>query len=701
MKKNLLNSFVTGVITSSLIFSPTSFAKAVDPTVNPKVDEFKKVLNESKLESVKSYSELWQRIQKSNLTAGQTSSIRYMLTALNGQKFPEMKFQEFKYKGKSAIKMITTVQEEQVVVEYLFSNNEAIKINGVVLTNEDLQSNAKIQQKLAPLSFVKKGYAALKKDVFSRSFIPDQKTWSKLTTYQKADYLLRFRELLQAAYKVYDQSPYKVVAQRSPSSENFIQLLLSSEELVAAESGEIGTKNAKAKPGSPAIQAAGDDAAETVKKLEKTRFLGKDDVDGTRKGPSCIIAGYAMEWSGNACKWNSRKAEVFNSPESKYCQKINKSKSWVACQPVAYIKGDGDPVCVDSSTQALQSATHPNGDCDKGSKLDTAQDKKNYIDGWLKKIDKKYTKTKDGKDLVEVRGDKLFTNDKELYNKITGELIKPLSSYIQSAYSVCTATDDTNSKFRYKHEDRKSSAKAKPAKKSKSAKTGVLTPLDADETHDDAYQNEACDGLLKRALAIKDLFEPITESGTAITSDDCKDWTPAGSAISDKGTCICDMKKGYRLETSIPPKPKTCVSTGGNSQSNEPPPVAAGVATEEAERNVASDECPANPSMFQRFNPFSNCKMTGTDWFMGGLFAFTLLCIAENQKKMNMGGIMGICDKNDKKSSGGGGYVDPVNPGLPTTTTTTTTTTTPTTAPRDSEGGTINTNPDGAAGSVR
>lgn len=672
MKNNFLNSFVTGVITSSLVFSPTTFAKAVDPNANPKVEEFKKVLNESKLESAKSYTELWQRIQKSNLSARQTSSIRHMLNALNGQKFPEMKFQEFKYKGKSAIKMITSVQGEQVVVEYLFSSNEAIKINGVVLTNEDLQSNTKIQQKLSSLSFVKKGYAALKKDVFSKSFIPDQKTWSKLTTYQKADYLLRFRELLEAAYKVYDQSPYKVVASRTPATDNFVQMILSSEEAFAAETAEIGTKNSKKPAGTPAQQEAASDTAKTVNKMEMTRFLGKDDVDGTRKGPSCIIAGYAMEWSGNSCKWNSRKAEVFNSPESKYCQKSH-SKSWVACQTMTYITEDGGPVCIDTSSASLQSATHPNGTCDTQSRLNTVEDKKKFIDGWLKKIDPKYTKTKDGKDLVEVRGSKLFTNDKDLYNRITGELIKPLTSYINSAYSVCSATDDTNTKFRYKHEDRKST---KSSSKSKSSA----------EPRDDAAQNEACDGLLKRALAIKDLLEPITDSGTVITSEDCKDWTPAGSAIKhSEGSCVCDEKNGWSYDSKNANK-KTCKKADSTTE----PAVAGGVATEEADRTVASDnECPASPSMFQRFNPFSNCKMTGTDWFMGGLFAFTLLCLAEYKKKTNIGGIMGICDKHESKNSNGSpgpGAVDPVNPGLPTTTTTTTTTA-PTTAPRDSEGG--------------
>lgn len=688
MKNNFLNSFVTGVITSSLIFSPTSFAKAVDPNANPRIEEFKKVLNESKLESVKSYAELWQRIQKSNLSAKQTSSIRHMLTALNGQKFPEMKFQEFKYKGKAAIKVISSVQGEQVVVEYLFAGNEAIKVNGVVLTNEDLQSNAKIQEKLGTLSFVKKGYAALKKEAFSKSFIPDQKTWNKLTTYQKADYLLRFRELLEAAYKVYDQSPYKVITSRTPASENFVQMILSSEEAFAAETAEIGTKTGKrAAAGLPAQQEAASDTAKTVNKMEITRFLGKDDVDGTRKGPSCIIAGYAMEWSGNSCKWNTRKAEVFNSSESKYCQTTNKGKNWVACQPMTYIKDDGNPVCIDTSSKSLQTATHPNGVCDNESKLNSVEDKKKFIDGWLKKIDPKYTKTKDGKDLVEVRGNKLFTNDKDLYNKITGELIKPLSNYINSAYSVCTASEDPNTKAKYKHEDRKVT---KSSSKSKSSA----------EPRDDAAQNEACDGLLKRALAIKDLFDPITDSGTVITSDDCKDWSPAGSAIKgSEGSCVCDMNKGFKFDTS---KPKTCISTGA---SQTEPAVAGGVATEEADRNVASDnECPSNPSMFQRFNPFSNCKMTGTDWFMGGLFAFTLFCLAEYKKKTNIGGIMGICDKNESKNSNGTpgpGAVDPVNPGLPTTTTTTTTTTT---GPidRSSSEGTINTQqPSGAPASVR
>lgn len=663
MKRNFLNSFLTGVITSSLVFTPTSFAKpAADASANQRVEELKKVLNETKIDSVKSYSELWQRIQKSNLNKEQLGLIKNVLSALNGQKVPEIKLQEFKYKGKSAIKMISSVQGEQVVVEYLFTSTEAMKVNGIVLTYEDLSSQNKLEAKIKNLSFVKKGFAAFKKDIFSRKITPDLETWNKLSKRQKVEYILRYRQLLEAAQKVYNQSSYKVVSQRTPANDSFFEILLSPEVANAAE-------------GTPAQQEAQIKAEKVADKIQTTEFLGKNKTDGARKGPSCLIAGYAMEWSGNSCKWNTRKNEVFNSPESKFCQSQH-GASYVACQPMTYIQSNGNPACVDTKKE-LQTATHSSGVCDTQSPLISVKDKKNFIDGWLKKIDPSGKLNKKGdKDLIEVRGNKLFTNDKDLFNKITGELIVPLSKYIESAYEVCAANDESNSSFRYKHEDRKSNSRRSPPLK------------------DDAAQDEACNGLLKRALAIKDLFEPIKESGdVVITASDCGDWTPAGSARpGSDGACICDMNKGFKFDAS---KPKTCVKTGSDSGvAVVEPTEAAGVATEEATVANIDPTCPADASWFSSFIPGNGCKMNGTHWFAAGLTGFAILCLTENIK------IDGLCgDKKKNKGSNPQNGNDPVPPPL-TPTVTTTVTTPPTDSPRSSEGSTIDTSVDGANGSV-
>src|SRR5690606_5314743 len=144
-----------------------------------------------------------------------------------------------------------SVQGEQVVVEYLFTSTEAMKVNGVVLTYEDLRNQKSLQAKINHLGFVKKGYAAFKKEVFSHKVMPDFKTWSKLTNRQKAEYLLRYRSLLEASYKVFDQSPFKVVMQeKSNSFQDVVKILFLGEESFAQER-EIGTTK-KAPAGTPA-----------------------------------------------------------------------------------------------------------------------------------------------------------------------------------------------------------------------------------------------------------------------------------------------------------------------------------------------------------------------------------------------------------------------------------------------------------------
>lgn len=672
MKRNFLNSLISGMITSTLVFSPSVFAKT-NSEVNPKVEEMKQILNVGKYETAKSYAEVWGRISK-KIPAQSLKNAKLVFSAFHNEKYPNMKFQEFKYKGRNAIKLITDMGGEKVVVEYLFNGNEVMKVNGTLLTAADLKTIDTLNKKIGHLSFVKKSYTNFKKSIFSRSVTPDFKTWAKFTPRQKAEYLLRYRQLVEASRKVFNKVPLEVVNQRIPASDSYVQAFLLGEEAFAGQTEQIGTKK------SPALQeasnaSAADKAEKTADKLEIPKFLGKDESDGTsRKGPSCIIAGYAMDWSGNSCKW-SRQAEVFGSPESKKCQEKN-GKSSVACQPMTYITADGGPVCINTSDKALlQKATHPDGPCEAGSKLTSAADKKNFIDGWLKKIDPSGKLNKKGdKDLIEVKGNKLYTTDKELYNRITGKLIEPLSAYIKSAYSVCSE-DNSDSEaeptFKYKHSARKT-------------KAGV----------DDASQNQACDGLLKRALAIKDLFEPIetaTESGT-IASTECKDWSPEGSAVMGPANkCVC--KAGYVLGD----KEKTCKQhdDGAVVAIPDPAKVETVDVTEEATKETVKDS--SDCSFYQRYNAREDtCNLNGGMLFAGALIAGVALCYFEKLP-------FDIC-KDDKDKNNKPTYVDPVTPIDPANPTPTPVTPTPTPTPTDPPRTETQTNPgsvDGAADSVR
>lgn len=673
MKRNFLNSLISGMITSTLVFSPSVFAKT-NSEVNPKVEEMKQILNVGKYETAKSYAEVWGRISK-KIPAQSLKNAKSIFSILNNEKYPNMKFQEFKYKGRNAIKLITDMGGEKVVVEYLFNGNEVMKVNGTLLTAADLKTIDTLNKKIGHLSFVKKSYTNFKKSVFSKSFTPDLKTWANFTPRQKAEYLLRYRQLLEASKKVFNKEPLEVVSQRNPANDSYAQAFLLGEEAFAAQAEQIGTKGKK----SPAQQSATTEAVldeaesnaeKAAAKLKETEFLGKGKSDGSRKGPSCIIAGYAMEWSGNSCKWNGRKDEVFNSEESKACQKSHGS-AYVACQPITYINQDGGPVCVNTKTE-LQNATHSDGSCEKGSDITSVEGKKKYLDGWLKKIDPTGKLNKqDGKPLVEVKDGKLYANDKDLYNRITGKLITPLTNYIESAYSVCSkesGDSEATPTYKYKHSERnpKISKDADPAK-----------------------QNKACDALVKRALAIQNLLLPLpdsTESGV-IASTECKDWSPEGSAVmSPANKCVC--KAGYVLGD----KEKTCKQhdDGAVVAIPDPPKVETVDVTEEVAKETADENC----SFYQRRNADNTCSLNGP---MIASFALLIGVAACYAGKLPFE----MCkDKDDKDNKPK--YTDPapsVDPSTPVTPVTPVTPTTPSTTPREEQ-----TNPatvNGAADSVR
>lgn len=567
MKTNFLNSLASGIIISTLIFTPSIFAKS-NSEVNPKIEQLKKVLNQGQYETAKSYAEVWNNI-KNLVPPEHKEGTGNIFAYLNQGNFPKMKFQEFTYKGKTAIKSVVQLGGEQVVFEYLLNGNEFMKVNGILLTENDMQSTSAVYAKIGHLSFLKKDYQDYKKAVFAKPFIPDLKTWNRLTKKEKATYLLRYRELLEASKKVFNHYPDKIVASRSPASESFVKAFLGEESFAEEKEfkAELPAETKRVQELRNAQEAAKEAAASV--RNEASLFLGKgqtDPNDKRRRAPSCIIAGYAMEWKGNNCVWRPDKDAIFGSPESKKCQSMNNNDStYIACQPIVYHTGNGDPVCIkaDAKLTSFQQATHPNGPCEKDSKLETADDKKKFIDGWLQKMEDtgKIEKGK-YKGLIQVEGENVVTRNTLLFDKITNELIKPLNEYITSAKNIC-AKDDSEGKYKYLHTNRPNNNKKNEKKK------------------DPAYQDNACDGLLKRALAVQHLLTPSSSQGEVIAIDACKDWSPPEGVEKDSSKNTCKCKSEYILDAknkntcilkalsvvTIPSQPVTTVIAG-----NDPPP---------------------------------------------------------------------------------------------------------------------------------
>ncbi|MBN8537871.1 MAG: hypothetical protein J0M15_12525 [Deltaproteobacteria bacterium] len=651
MKTNFLNSLASGIITSTLIFTPSIFAKS-NSEVNPKIEQLKTFFKSSKIETAKSYTEVWKNVSP-RFQEKLKKDLSYLFSAFNSETFPEMKIQEFNYKGRNALKLITRIQGEQVVIEYLLNGGELLKINGVLLRANDFQNNESLNKKIGHFSFIKKGYSNFKKNIFAKSFTPTKQQWSKLTNIQKAHYFLRYRELLEASYKVYSIPEFKVVSIPNKEPQDFYsQLFFGSDAFAEAKDTSL-RREAEARTSAQLDEEQKNQRGiiKTVTDLKKERFLGKDEIEGTRKGPSCIVAGYAAEWVGQSCKFSSN-IEVFNTPESKKCQGSNhdtgKNKTWIACQATTYIKSDGSPVCINTKSHDLQSATHPGGVCDKGSSLSTLDDKKNFLNGWIKKINEA-NNTNIDPNLIEEKGGKLTTKNMVLWNQVSSELIIPLTDYIKSAMNVCVKSDGKP----YTTDDPKPGDEHKYNHKLRKQTNNTRSTANND---DPAKQNEACNALLKRALDIQNLLDPENQAVTGEFIDkSCKDWNPLTSAkwIEEESRCVCDPNKGFIQDSS---KFNTC------KKNDRPAAAVAGETSETATAGGSIAEEAGCSSLFSPFNPFNKgCEMSGLNWL--SLFALGAggLCLAEKW----------ICEKDKKKpiQTPAPKYEDPVppvDPGSPT-----------------------------------
>ncbi len=671
MKTNFLNSLASGIITSTLIFSPTIFAKS-NSEVNPKIEQLKAFFKSSKIETAKSYTEVWKSVN-SRFPGSLKKDLGYVFSAFNSETFPEMKIQEFNYKGRNALKLITRIQGEQVVIEYLLNGDELLKINGVLLRANDLQNSESLNKKIGQFSFIKKGYSNFKKNIFAKSFTPTKQQWSRLTNIQKAHYFLRYRELLETSYKVYSIPEFKVVSIPNKDHQDFYSQLFFGSDVYADDNEssklrrETELKHQRQIEEETKIHQRG--IIKTVSKLKEESFLGKDEIEGTRKGPSCIVAGYAAEWVGKSCKFSGN-FEVFNTPESKVCQNNNgdngKNKTWIACQATTYIKADGSPVCINTKSPALQTATHSGGVCDEGSRLETLADKKNFLNGWINKINNA-NNTKIDSNLIEEKNGKLTTKNMALWNQVSTELINPLTEYIKSAMKVCVRADgkpftendpESGADYKYNHDLKKQANKS-------------LKPTKSVSNNDDpAKQNEACNALLKRALAIQDLLDPDKQAVTGeIINKSCDDWNPKGSAkwIEDQGRCFCDTGNGFIQDAS---EKKTCKKNSSTAV------VAEGKPTEKEETREKTPEEEDCSSFFSPFNPLNNCKMGFLNWASFFVLGTGGLCLAEKW----------ICekDKNNPIPTLAPKYFDPVPaPVNPKTPTKPTTPITPTDPPRN------------------
>lgn len=664
MPKYVLKSLLAGVFTVSFTVSPYAYADNKSP-----VNQVKTHIKDTKLTATKSYSEMFTRLSKQN-TKVNPLVFKQLAEAFSHEKFPNIQVQEFKYKGKDALKVMAQIGKEQVVVEYLFSGDEVMKINGTVFKTADTASAEAFDRKLKSVEAFRKIYHDFQKRVFKAATIPTYEQWQKLTRAQRSEFYLRYRELLEAAYKVHGTGRFKVVSNSDKTFSEFVKASFLGEEahanaeVVGAVGAAVGTTPPKP-PGATDVQGKARQEAEAVAKAKRlTDGMGNPDPfqgPGEPKGPSCIVAGYARQWKGTICPWDGGTkagADQFykENPVSKTdCLDNPKyGKGYIACNPLIYgFNSEGGAHCINTNiktgtTDNFNYATHGSGPCEAKSPLNSPEDKMNFIKNILarEKIP--------GADTLSVGPDPkckaktdgscpnvVITKNPDLFKKIMGELSGPIATYIDSAKKICEENTSTK-KWNYK-------APNPPSGKS--------------NKKDPAYQDDACDALLKRAIAVQNLLtteETPTPPETVIASP-CDGWTPPQHVeeAPDKKSCVCKDKPKCKLDAPN----KQCVALDGSKPEYE-----GGEPVADMPSSPVKDAADCG-SYFTRMNPFvSECSSTAGDWFKTFLGVVGGICFSNAVFDTH---ITGLCASKRKSASTQPPYVDPVAPcpatGCPTT----------------------------------
>ncbi len=616
MPKYILNSLLAGFL--SVTFSVVPFAMAEEAAP---ISMIKARIKETKIETAKSFQELFARMAETTPGVNPVafSNIAKMF---QDEKFPKPKFQDFKYKGKDAIRVINQVGGQQVVIEYLFNGDEILKIDGVVFKKADTDTLDAFNKKILSIPSFAKLYQDFRKKVFQASLTPTYEQWVKLTVSQRADYFIRYREVLEAAYKVYNTPRFKVVS----NTKSFDQWV---NEMILGEDSDAGTVPKTGGPAEPSAGAVdtrvrvnqGDKAQQDAKAKEDAKNLAtiigyNQDTfrgEGEAGGPSCIVAGYAREWKGDTCPWNggtSKGQDDFyeKNPISKECKK-DSGGPFIACNPIIYgFNTEGKPHCIDTSiktgtTDNFNYATHGNGPCETKSPLKTETDKMAFIKGILERG--KFSKEVIGTVKLNAAGE-LVTTDRKLFDKIMLELKKPLDAYIKSAEKICEVAtskpDKTPDTYKYKEVNM-------PPKGGKSPK------------QDKAYQNQACDALMKRALSVGQLIRPVDLP--PVIASACAGWGPEGTfeetGPAGKKICGCkdpkatfDTNKKVCLLEKPPAPPTKPEGFAGEAVADLPPP-------------TSVSQAPDCNSMWARFT--TSCPFTGGDYMAMFLGLTALNCV--------------------------------------------------------------------------
>lgn len=409
---------------------------------------------------------------------------------------------------------IRVTQGSQLInVQWYGEPNRMLKFQNTNITEIDLinfddmierilASDAKLRKDIDPKAFAKTTQTSVKKQ---SSKYPDitKAEWKSMSAYDRANYVINLRLLLQDARQVLKNIPEK--KKPSKTSQNFFE---KNRYFIALFFGE-------------------DAFAQSEVKITDMNHLSDK---------TCIFSGYVTEYetlsNGNLrCSPKMIDFRYGNSTDSLYAKAkatcTQKNPESIPCNPYIYGTPNGEPNCVNSKydDKNTQTLTHWSGNCDASSRLSNAKDGEINI---LKNSNLKDKTRFNNSNFLLSESDrkKKFKTDQEKENyKLTEEYVLGLLKYHGKAdKNIKTLSElEMNDDILKTINADKKAFDREITRAVESCKTSTA------ETHEPNYFG-ACDQLHRRFLFVDELFASKCAKGSSFNSATLK--------------CSCEISAG-------------------------------------------------------------------------------------------------------------------------------------------------------------
>lgn len=282
--------------------------------------------------------------------------------------------------------LIVTEKGKTTTIQFYEERDKWVKINGIAMTENDLESVTGLYTRLSASDIRLKNkadkYLTNKKNKLNNLDRANDlarfegfpritpQLWKSMSKNDRVAYVVKMRMLWLSAKKVSEYFPKKnkKTAEHSSDSqlEKFFDIILKK-----AEAAPSGTAKMTAPPAAKPAKSA----AVQVKGTTVTTKEGKT-VRIPYNAKSCVVAGYVGAYSETTgkCSPEVALATYEKNDNLKFVKKANdecsaRASNLVACNPILYSYPQGSPLCVDSKASSYQIATHYEGPCDTASRL--------------------------------------------------------------------------------------------------------------------------------------------------------------------------------------------------------------------------------------------------------------------------------------------------------------------------------------------